>query len=499
VTVDQSGVTQPVTASAPAAQTSRALTSTRYDLVVIGGGSAGLSAASLAAALGARVALLDRERLGGECLYTGCVASKALLQVARVASQTRAAARFGLSAHLDPVDLAAVADHVQQVIDEVYQESDSPERYVAQGVDVAFGEVRFLSPSRLALNDQALTAGHFLVCTGSHPTVPSIPGLAEAGFLTNETVFALRSLPARLVVIGGGPVGCELGQAFARLGAHVTILEQLDRMLSRDEPEASQVLQERLAAEGIAVHTRTQVTGVTRSASLKVISVGTPTGPVELAAEEILVATGRSPNVDGLGLEAAGVAYDARQGIAVDATLRTSNPRIYAAGDVIGGYRFTHAAALEARAAVRNALYPGCSKLDERVMPWTTFTEPAVAHVGLTEAQARERHGDAVHAYTQPFRAVDRAATDGDTDGFVKLVSGRDGRLLGAAIVGLHAGEYINELALAMRHGLGLAELAAATHVYPTMALAIQQAAGQYSVGRAARSRLNRLLRRLAR
>jgi pyruvate/2-oxoglutarate dehydrogenase complex dihydrolipoamide dehydrogenase (E3) component len=483
----------------------RALPRSAYDLIVVGGGSAGLSAAGLAAALGARVALLDRERLGGECLYTGCVPSKALLHVAGVAAHIRAAGALGLDAGLSPVDLGAVADSIQRAIQTIHDQTDNPAHYQRLGVDVGFGHVRFLSGDRLALNGRPVRAKRFLIATGSHPTVPDIPGLEDGDYQTNETIFALRTLPVRLAVIGGGPVGSELGQAFARLGSQVTILQRAERLLPRDEPEAAELLRARLEAEGVTVVTRASVTGIARSDGSKVVAFSTPhapdTGgqPQEVAVDELLVAVGRSPNVAGLDLEAAGVRYDPRTGISVDRRLRTTNPRIYAAGDVIGDYRFTHAAALHARTAVRNALFPGGAALDERVMPWATFTEPEVAHVGLTEEQARRQHGDAVLVFTQRLRDVDRAVTDGGTEGFVKLVSAKDGTLLGAQIVGHAAGEYINELALALQGKLSLSDLAATTHVYPTFALAIQQAAGRYTVAKLRRNRLVRLLRALSR
>jgi pyruvate/2-oxoglutarate dehydrogenase complex dihydrolipoamide dehydrogenase (E3) component len=483
----------------------RALPRSAYDLIVIGGGSAGLSAAELAATLGARVALLDRERLGGECLYTGCVPSKALLHVAHVASHIRAAGELGLDARLAPVDLGAVAEYVQRAIRTIRDQTDNPEHFQRLGADVGFGEVRFLSADRLALNGRSVRAKRFLICTGSRPSVPTIPGLEEAGYQTNETIFALRMLPARLAVLGGGPVGCELGQAFARLGSQVTILQRAEQLLPRDEPEAAAVLRARLEAEGVTVVTHASVTGIAQPAGSKVVTFTSPQTPdtrgqpQEVAVDALLVAVGRSPNVAELDLDAAGVRYDPRTGISVDRRLRTSNARIYAVGDVIGGYRFTHAAALQARTAVRNALFPGGTALDERVMPWATFTEPEVAHVGLTEEQARREHGAGVRAFTQPLREVDRAVTDGATAGFVKLVSAKDGRLLGAQIVGHLAGEYINELALALQRKLTLADLGATTHVYPTMALAIQQAAGGYTSAKLRRNRLLPLLRALRR
>lgn len=475
----------------------RTLPGQRYDLIVIGGGSAGLSAAQLAVTLGAKVALLDREALGGECLYTGCIPSKALLHVAHLAAHIRAAGALGLDTRLAPVDLGQVAGYIQHAIQTIQDQSDNPEHYARMGVDVAFGEVRFVARDSISVNGQRVRVQRFLIATGSHATVPPIPGLDEAGYLTNETVFALRHLPERLAIIGGGPVGCELGQAFARLGSQVTILQRPDRLLPKDEPEASLLLQSLLEAEGIIVETQANVQQVEGSKSGKAVRFDTPAGTREIETDEIFVAVGRSPNVDGLHLETAGVRYDMRKGIIVDKHLCTSNSHIYAAGDVIDDYRFTHAAALQARTAVRNALFPGSAKLNERVMPWATFTEPAVAHVGLTEDQARQQHGSAVRVFVQPFREVDRAVTDSATEGFVKVVSAKNGTLLGAQIVGRSAGEYINELALALRQRLSLADLATTTHVYPTLALAIQQAAGQYISGKLRRSRFVRLMLRL--
>jgi len=450
--------------------------------------------------LGARVALVDREKFGGECLYTGCVPSKALLQVARLAAQVRSAEQLGLSAQLAPVDLGAVADHIQRVIDEIYVNTDAPENYAAFGIEPLLGEVRFVSPTAVTINGQQVTAKRYLICTGSHPRVASMPGLAEASYLTNETVFAQRRLPRSLVVIGGGPVGCELGQAFARFGSQVTILQRPDRILPKDEPEAAAVLAKRLLAEGVTILTRADAQAVVMRDGLKTVEAATPNGPVQVAGEEILVAVGRSPTVEGFGLDAARVAYDWRTGIATDAYLRTSNRRVFAAGDVRGGYLFTHAAALQARTAVRNMLLPGIarSKLDERAMPWATFTEPEIAHTGLTEAEARRQYGAGVRAYVQPLRGVDRAVTEGETEGFIKLVCTEKGKLLGATLAGPAASEYINELALALSQGLSLSRLAGTTHVYPTVALGIQQAAGRYSLAATSKSGLVRFLRRFA-
>lgn len=470
-----------------------------YDVVVVGGGSAGLSGAQLAAALGASVALVDRDKLGGECLYTGCVPSKALLHVARVAAQIRRAGEYGLRAQLAPVDLAAVSEYVQRSIAHIYADADAPENQARYGIDVVLGPVRFTGEDTLEVNGHSIRGRHFLIATGSQPRTPDIPGLREAGFLTNESVFNLQRLPGELVVLGGGPVGCELAQAFARLGSRVTLLQRPERLLPREEPAASEAVRARFEREGVRVVTRAAVTGVATRADKKAVVAAGPDGPVELAADEILAAVGRTPAVDGLDLERAGVRLDAQRGIAVDKRLRTSNPRIYAAGDVVGRPYFTHAAAQEARTAVRNMLFPGFASedLDERALAWATFTEPAVGRVGLTEAEARAAHGAEVRVYTQDMAGVDRAVTVGETEGFVALVAGAKGKLLGATAVGPAAGEMINELALVMRQGLGLDAIAATTHVYPTIALALQQAAGKYSIEKVVGSGGVRLLRRL--
>ncbi|HEV7128266.1 MAG TPA: FAD-dependent oxidoreductase [Ktedonobacterales bacterium] len=485
----------PLASPAADAQSRRTPRSNSYDLVIIGGGSAGLSAATIGALLGVRVLLLDREKLGGECLYTGCVPSKALLHVARVAREIRMAHTLGLSARIDPVDLGAVADQVQRVIRRVYTR-DSPGSYEKLGVEVAFGEVRFVSPRDLTVNGHTLRARAYIVCTGSHATTPNVPGLEAVGYLTNDSVFDVRQLPAALTVVGGGPIGVEMAQAFARLGSRVTILQRPDRLLPKEEPDASSVIRRQLEAEGVIVRTNAAATGFERRAGLKIAHVQERDGTAyEVPSDEVLVALGRTPNVAGLDLEAAGVTYRQGEGIKADSHLRTSNKRIFVAGDVKGAPFFTHAAAQQARIAVRNAITPARTALDERVLPWATFTDPEVARVGLTEQEARQRHGNDVRVYSVPFSEIDRADAEEATAGFVKLVSTGKGQLLGAHLVGLNAGEYVNELALAMREHISLSQIASTVHVYPTLALAIQTAAGNYAFERTRDGSTPRLVR----
>jgi len=452
------------------------MTARPYDLVVVGGGSAGLTAAGLGAALGARVALLDRERLGGECLWTGCVPSKALIAAAGAAQQARELAALGLSGRLDPVDLGQVMDRVQAVIHTIAQ-GENAETLRARGIDVHFGDVRFTSPHILAVTGQELRGRAFLLCTGSSPAVPAIDGLAESGYLTNETIFGLRRLPEHLIVVGGGPIGVELAQAFRRLGSAVTIVSGERGLLPREDDEVRRAVADLFHREGIAVH-RGRLAQVARTGDDAQVTCSITGSDAVLRGDTLLLAVGRRPNVAGLGLEQAGVQYDVRRGINVDTYLRTSTPHIFACGDVTGPYQFTHAAGFQAATAVRNALFPwakGKSRLDP--MPWTTFTDPEVARVGLTEAEARHTHGH-VLVLRSSFAHNDRAQTEGRAEGFVKLiVTPWRGRILGAHIVGPQAGELLQEVTLAMRTGQNVRALSDTLHVYPTLSLAVQQAA----------------------
>ncbi|HEX5501372.1 MAG TPA: FAD-dependent oxidoreductase, partial [Thermomicrobiales bacterium] len=441
-----------------------------YDLAVIGGGAAGLTAARFGVALGATVALVERgpAALGGECLHTGCVPSKALIHAARAHWAAGRTARFGLPGReaAGPVDLGAVMDGVQAVIRRA-GEPDSPAALAARGVALHFGHATFRSPALLEVDGAPLRARRYILATGSRPAVPDIAGLDQVAYYTNETIVGLRALPAALVVVGGGPVGCELGQAFSRLGARVTLLQRAPRLLPREDPEASDLLRRALAREGVAVVTGATVRRVRRDGDELVATVARAGEEADYRGDALLVAAGRRVDASGLRLDAAGIAVG-RGGIAVDRHGRTANPRVYACGDATGPLRFTHAAGYQAALVVRNALLPFPRPLDYRAIPWATFTAPEVARVGLTVEEARRARGG-VRVTRLPYDQIDRALAARAEEGFIKLVHDGRGRLLGAQLVGPDAGETVSEVALAMKHGLGLGDLAAAVHVYPTL------------------------------
>lgn len=470
----------------------------RYDIVVIGGGSAGLVVAVGAANLGARVALVERDRLGGDCLYTGCVPSKTFIRSARFAREARRAGEFGFA----PLDwrfkddtFASVTERVARVVAAV-GERDAPDVFRAEGVEIVFGAARFVSPHELEITQGAsgdagggvdgdgdkriLRARRFCVATGSSPAVPEIAGLREAGYVTNEEVFRLKSLPRSLVVLGGGPIGLELGQSFARFGSRVTVVEMGGRLLPKEDEEVSAAVEEFLRAEGVEILLGAKAVRAARGAGgEKTVTVEQGGETRELRAEEILAAAGRAPNVGGLNLEAAGVRYDARR-IFTDDYLRTTSRRVFAAGDVTGHFPFTHMAAYEGALVVRNALFfrPLARRADFRVVPWAIFTDPEIARVGLTEREAREKFGASrVRVYRASFAENDRAHAEGSTGGFAKLVcAGRNDRLIGAHLVGAHAGELIHELVLAMRHDLPASSIGSLTHAYPTLSQVAQKA-----------------------
>lgn len=442
------------------------------DLCVIGAGAAGLALAAGAAQLGAAVVLVEKHRMGGDCLNSGCVPSKALLAAARAAAAARRAARFGIAA-APAVDAAAVMRHVRQTI-ATLAPHDSEERFRALGVEVIRAPACFLGPDVLAAGEERIRARRFAIATGSRPAVPPIPGLGEVPFLTNETIFDLAAPPPRLLVLGGGPMGAEMAQAFARLGSEVVLIER-QRLLPREEPEAAAVLRARLAAEGISLREGAEVIAARQEG--EGIALDLADGQ-RIAGSHLLLAAGRVPNVEGLGLAAAGVATTA-QGVAVDAARRSRNRRIFALGDVAGGPAYTHAAARDAAVVIRTALFGLPARAEDHLLPAAIYTDPEIARVGPTEAAARTA-GERVQAVLQPLASNDRAVAEAEGEGFVKLLFGRRGRLLGGTIVAPHAGEMIGLLALACARGLGAAALAQLVLPYPTMAEAIKRAAGAH-------------------
>ncbi len=432
------------------------------DLIVIGGGAGGLVAASVAGQLGLKVTLIEKtDRLGGDCLHHGCVPSKALLHVARVAHTLRRADRAGLTAVEPEVSLAKVNACVRSAM-ETIQEHDDPDRFRNYGCEVIFGAARFLDPHTVEVEGRRLSGRRFVIATGSGPVVPPIPGLAEAGHVTHREIFSLPELPPRLLVLGGGPVGVEMGQAFARLGSRVTLLQRNRHLLPREDPELSEALRVCLEAEGLEVHTGVDVERVGRDGAG--ITVEAADGRY-WEGDQLLVATGRRPQVEGLDLDAAGVEHGPR-GIVVDRRQRTSRKHIYACGDVCGPHAFTHMAEYQAGIVIANALFRIPRRADYRIVPRVIYTDPELASVGMSEAEARERHGD-VRILRFPFAQVDRSIVEGETAGQIKLVV-RRGRLLGAALLGAQAGELLHELVLAMRVGARIGDIAAAIHAYPT-------------------------------
>ena len=461
-----------------------------YDLAVIGGGSAGLTAAGLAAQLGFRVVLTEKTRIGGDCTWSGCVPSKTLLKIAKVAHQMRTADRYGLTPAKPTVDLKSVMSRVRNVIDQVYQ-YESPEALRADGIDVLLGEVSFIDPHTLAVNDNTTAARRMLLTTGAHPFVPPITGLDSVDYLTYESIWNLEALPARLLVVGAGPIGCEFAQAFCRLGSEVTIIEAGERI--SDEMAVTEVIAGVFTAEGISLCPNMMAERVWQDKS----GIHLVAGDKEFVGDALLIAVGRRPNVDGLAMEKAGVAYSTA-GIEVDDHLRTSQQHIYAAGDCTGGHQFAHYAGWQAAIATRNALFPGAAKGISTRVPWTTFTDPEVAHVGLTEDQAKERFGDEVTTCDWPMERVDRARAEGDTAGFLKLVHKKDGTLLGVTAVCARAGEMIQEWILALEQGLKVADLARVIHVYPTYSTASMQAAAEIRVAKLLGGISGQIIRRVA-
>lgn len=458
----------------------------RYNLVVIGGGTAGLVSAAGAAGLGAKVALIERHLLGGDCLNVGCVPSKSMIRSSRVIGDVRDADRFGVHVPAGvEVDFAAVMQRLRRVRAEI-SPHDSARRFRDElGIDVFQGSARFTGADAVEVGGRTLRFSKAVIATGARAMQPGIPGLAEAGYLTNETVFNLTERPRRLLVIGGGPIGCELAQTFRRLGSEVVLLNDTDHLLNREDADAAAIVQNVFVREGIRLELLARIVRVARTAEGKKVSFDVSAGgearrSAEVVVDEILVGAGRAPNIENLGLEAAGVKYEV-SGVTVNDALQTSNPRIYAAGDVCLEQKFTHAADATARIVIQNALFPGPRrKRSTLVMPWCTYTDPEIAHVGLYERDAAKA-GFEIATFTREMKDVDRARTDGEEEGFVKIhVKKGSDKIVGATIVARHAGEMIGEVAVAIAGGVGLGALASVIHPYPTQAEAIRQCGDAY-------------------
>jgi pyruvate/2-oxoglutarate dehydrogenase complex dihydrolipoamide dehydrogenase (E3) component len=463
----------------------------RYHLVVIGAGTAGLVTAAVAAGLGARVALVERHLMGGDCLNVGCVPSKAIIRAARAWHEAREAHRlFGGPAAVERGDFGAAMERMRRIRADL-SSVDSVHRFRELGVDVFLGDGRFVGPAAVEVGGKRLEFRRAVIATGGRPQVPNIPGLEAGSYQTNETIFSLTELPRRLAVIGGGPIGCELAQAFARFGSQVTIIDLAEHALPREDADVASVVERAMERDGVVLRLGASISRVERSGGEKRIVLQGTNGEEPVQGDEILVATDRVPNVEGLNLEAAGVGYD-REGVRVNDRLRTTNRRVYAAGDICSRFQFTHTADALGRIVVQNALFFGRARASRLIIPWTTYTSPEVAHVGMYEKDARMA-GLQVDTLTIPMHQVDRAVLDGETDGLLRLhlKKGTD-RILGATLVAEHAGEMISEITVAMTSGLGLGRIGATIHPYPTQAEVFRKAADAWR-----RRKLTPMLRRI--
>ena len=448
----------------------------RYHLVVIGAGTAGLVTAAGAAGLGARVALIERGLMGGDCLNVGCVPSKSIIAASRHWSAARAAARdFHGPVSQGDGDFAAVMERMRRLRADIAP-VDGAERFASLGVDVFFGDAAFTSPDTVSVNGSTLRFRRAVIATGARASAPPIPGLREVSYLTNETLFELTERPTHLIVLGSGPIGCEMAQAFARLGSSVTLIDRGWRLLAREDPDASTILLRALERDGVDVRFGANVDRVARSSAGIDVTITRDGSTERVIGDQLLVAIGRSPNVEGLGLDNAGVAFTAR-GVTVNDRLQTSNPKVFACGDICSPLQFTHAADFQARTVIQNALFWGRKRASQLVIPWTTFTSPEVAHVGHTE-QSAQAAGIEVHTVTVPMHDVDRAILDGEIDGFARihLRAGTD-RIVGATVVADRAGDLLAEVTLCMTNGIGLAAIGATIHPYPTQADALRKCA----------------------
>lgn len=452
-----------------------------YDVIVIGGGAAGLVAATGTAALCARTALIEKKELGGDCTWYGCIPSKALLKSAQVFSLAKRFKDFGISGGAqNTYDSSLVMAHVRDVIKKISTHHPA-EVFEKKGIRVLFGDPKFLDQNTIVLKGQKISAKRFIIASGSHPMMPPIEGLKGINYLTNENVFDLEALPKSLAVLGGGPIGMELSLAFARLGVEVSIIEMFDRLMVREDKEIADVLIDKFKAEGIKIYTGKKAVRFSKDDEMVSITLEDKDKKQSVVkAEKVLVTVGRAANVQGLDLEKAGVKYS-NKGVEVDATLRTSAKNIYACGDVAGPYQFSHMAEYQAIIVVGNALFPFTRRVDYSVVPWCTFTDPEVARVGLTEDEAKAKYKD-IKVYRSLYSGNDRAVTDIEERGLAKVITDKKGYILGAHIVGANAGEIIHEYVLAKSSKLKIRTISSAIHIYPTLAQVVKRSADQYYI-----------------
>lgn len=457
-----------------------------YDAVVIGGGAAGLTASGIAANFGAKTMMIERHRLGGDCTWTGCVPSKALLKAGKVARHIRKASDYGLIDSNPRIDFKKVIEHVHEIREDIYQDADAPENFEAMGIEVVQGLAYFTDSHAINIElengeTRVVTSSYFFICTGASAFVPPIEGIDSVDYLTNESLFEIEQLPRELIIVGAGPIGSEMAQAMQRLGSRVTVIDMADRIMVNDDPELAGMLLEKLKKEGIEYVLGAGVKKI-RSEDERIVVEAEIEGEVkEVSGTDLLMATGRRPNVDGLNLEAAGIEYSPK-GVEVNKKCRTNVSHIYACGDVTGGYQFTHMSEHTAKIAVTNALIKFPMKVDEEHVPWCTFTDPELGHVGATEKELVENDED-YETYRFPFSKVDRAVTESEGEGLIKVFAKKwNGKILGASVLGTNAGEMISEYAVAMKNGITLRKLADTIHPYPTYGLGARRAADQWYI-----------------
>lgn len=465
------------------------------DICVIGAGSGGLSVAAGTAQMGASTVLIEKHKMGGDCLNYGCVPSKALLATGHAAQAVREAGNFGIRADLKGIDSAGVYGHVQKTIASI-EPNDSVERFESLGVQVLLGEGKLAGPQTVTVGDKEIHARRIVIATGSRAFIPPIEGIDDVPYLINETIFGLKELPKHLVVIGGGPIGIELAQAHRHLGAEVTVLE-LFKIMPKDDPELVEVVRSQIIEDGIELLEGIEVVRIEKSDNGVRIHIKQEAKERVIDGSHLLMAAGRRPNVDGMDLEKAGINYSPK-GIQVDARMRTSNKKIFAIGDVAGGFQFTHVAGYHAGIVIKNALFRLPAKADHRFVPWVTFTTPELAQVGLTEEQARQSHAD-IRVLSWPYAENDRALAEGATDGFVKVIATKKGKLLGCGIVGRQAGELIQTWVLALTKGLKIGDIAQMIVPYPTLGEISKRAAGSYYTPSLFSERTRKIVRFLSR